>query len=81
MYVSIGFSNGQAAEGVLLAVSRDRMRLALPGRTDTLELHRAGGDWHDEDGKLVFVDLLWQDGSHDPAELREVFPRVATARE
>ncbi len=45
MHVIIRDSRGAAKEGVLLAASASRVRVALRGFGDTVELSRTGDEW------------------------------------
>ena len=45
MYVLIRFDVGVVIEGVVLAQRKNRLRVAVPGLSDILELKRSGSDW------------------------------------
>jgi hypothetical protein len=45
MYVLIQFEVGVVIEGVVLASRKNRLRVAVPGLPDTLELKRSGLGW------------------------------------
>lgn len=77
--VIMHISPGRTMEGVLLETSPDRMRVAIPGSEDTLELRRAGGAWSMEDGTAVEFDALLSDGVSSSEELGGVYPRVQAA--
>ncbi|PWU12436.1 MAG: hypothetical protein C5B51_00650 [Terriglobia bacterium] len=81
VFLTVKLSDGRKGDAVLLAVSRDRMRLALQGQTDTIELRRAGDEWVDEFGDAVSLDYFWTaDGSSIGSISEDVFPMVSTAR-
>ena len=45
MYLLIRYPAGVVVQGVVLANGKNRMRVAAPGFTDTLELKRSGPNW------------------------------------
>lgn len=45
MYILIRYEVGVVVEGVVLAQRKDRLRVAVPGFSDILELKRAGAGW------------------------------------
>ncbi len=59
MYLVIRDATGRTAEGVALVVGRDRMRVALRGCSDTVELRRSDDQWlNDSDDAVEFDALL-----------------------
>jgi len=61
MYSLIGFSNAVVVEAVVLKASRNRMRVAIAGYADSLELKRDGGEWLLETGERVTLEFLLSD--------------------
>ena len=45
MYLVIRYPAGVIVEGVVLANTKNRMRVVAPGFTDTIELKRSGPNW------------------------------------
>ncbi len=48
---------GAEWEGILLGLSGETMRVAVPGHEDAAELHCQGGQWFAENGDPVQIDL------------------------
>jgi hypothetical protein len=70
----------QTVAALLLAVGKTRMRLAVPGRSDTLELELVDGEWMGDDGREVTIESVVQSGEFDMARLGyELFPRTHSA--
>jgi len=81
MYLTIGLADGQRVDAVVLAVWRDRMRLALPDQADTIEIRLTDGLWRDEEGAPVSLDSWWRGDGRDGAEFNaDLFPLVSAAR-
>jgi hypothetical protein len=49
------YGGGFQREGLLLAVSPERMRVMMPGMTDVLEFRRIDGVWVGESGAAVEI--------------------------
>ena len=45
MYLTISFGDGCHVDAVLLAMSRDRMRVVIPDQMDTVEFRLVYGGW------------------------------------
>ena len=58
MYMVIRFAGGIVIEAVVLAKGRDRLRLAVAGFLDTVELRRVGARWFTADREPVEFDFL-----------------------
>jgi hypothetical protein len=59
MHTSLLYPNGRRADGFILSISEDTMRVVLKRSADTVELRRVGGDWTSEDGsRIEFESLL-----------------------
>jgi hypothetical protein len=56
MFMIIRDSNGRRREGILLAVSVDRMRVAVPGCEDVMELRRSRNQWIFAGGEPVKIE-------------------------
>ena len=65
MLLSYCLRNGRSVDGVVLAVATDRIRLAIPGRRDAVELRCANGIWRDERGARLTLDFLLAEGQAD----------------
>lgn len=75
--LSITFSGGGKHDGILLALSKKQMRIALEGCTDVVELREVEGQWILNDGTLVELDGLFSDSNSDVALFSELYPRAA----
>ncbi|HJT89650.1 MAG TPA: hypothetical protein VJ732_17395 [Bryobacteraceae bacterium] len=81
MLLTISY-DGRHFEAVLLAVSRERMRLAVRGRAETLEFRLVDGEWTGEQGDKIELEALVTDGRTDVNGLREqLFPMASAARQ
>lgn len=56
MFMIIRDSTGRRRQGILLAVSADRMRVAVPGCDDVLELRRSRREWAFAGGDPVKIE-------------------------
>jgi hypothetical protein len=73
------YPTGRRVDGVLLATGRDRMRLAVRGRNETIELRLEQGRWTSEDGVQVELEsVIWNGETAIPQNLGEA-PRTFTA--
>lgn len=77
--ITLTLSPGLVAEGVMLAVSKDRMRIVLPGSEDTTDLYRFDGQWYTADNTPVELAALMTDGQTDLVELSHIFPQTLSA--
>src|SRR5580704_17515704 len=78
MYVLMRYSVGVVVEGVILALRRNRMRIAAAGFADTLELQRSGAQWF-AGSEPVELDFLMS-GSQEEAPLAEASKSVRKLR-
>jgi hypothetical protein len=80
MNIIICDSTQKRQEGVVLAVGRNRIRVALRGVSDVTELRREYDQWALETGERVDLDMILGDSQ---AELRrvleQIYPRYYTA--
>jgi len=51
-------ANGRTLEGVVLSVAKDRMRVALRGHSDTIELQCSCGQWAMQGETFEFEALV-----------------------
>jgi hypothetical protein len=58
MHLTFSFPAGRRIEGVLLAIGRYEMRVALPEQQDTVEFRLVDGYWTAEDGERIELDAL-----------------------
>ena len=80
MYVMISTKDSQAVGALLLAVSKTKMRLAVPGKSDALELTLIEGQWTAENGDQVSLDSIIQTGELDLLAIGgDVFPKTMAA--
>jgi len=77
--VTITVSPGSTTEGVMLAIHQDRMRIALQGSEDTIELHRLDGRWATEDNQPVELEALLLDSRTDLSRYLDESPRALVA--
>jgi hypothetical protein len=61
MYLLIRYPGGVIAEGVVLAKGKNRLRVAVAGLPDTIELKRAGSRWIAAGDIQVEFDFLMSD--------------------
>jgi len=53
MHLLIGYAGGIIVEGVVLAMGRDCLRVAVSGFPETIELRRTGAVWSADNGEQV----------------------------
>jgi hypothetical protein len=58
MYALIEYPAGVIVEAAVLAMGRNRVRVAAAGFPDTFELKRSGQDWITESGEKVVFEFL-----------------------
>jgi hypothetical protein len=58
MYTLIEYPVGVIVEAVVLLAELDRLRVAVAGLPDVLELLRSGDGWTTEDGQKIAVGFL-----------------------
>jgi hypothetical protein len=58
MHTIILYANGRRADGIILSVSKDIMRVVVERKADTVELRRAGGVWTADDGSRIEFESL-----------------------
>lgn len=65
MYAVIVLPGGRQVDALLLSASRDRLRVAIPGRADTAEFQMREGRWVSESGGQVELGAIFADGVAD----------------
>ena len=58
MLMTIRYQNGLRAEAVVLAASRERMRVAVDSQPDTMEFQQVDGRWHMEGRGEIEIEAL-----------------------
>jgi hypothetical protein len=58
MYTLIEYPVGVIVEAVVLSTERNRLRVAVAGHSDVLELTESGREWVTEEGQKVVVGFL-----------------------
>lgn len=58
MYTLISYPVGILIEGVILSRTRDRMRVAVAGMPDALELRRIGNNWLTDSGEKIQFEFV-----------------------
>jgi hypothetical protein len=56
--MTIRYQRGLRVEAVLLAASRERMRVAIASQRDTIELHKVDACWYTEQGAEIEIEAL-----------------------
>jgi len=77
--ITLTIAASEPVEAVMLALNKDRMRLAIEGRPDTEELRLVGDRWFTEENADVQFDAWISDGAHDADEFTAVAPRLSMA--
>ena len=76
--ITLTISASQPVEAVMLALNKDRMRVAIEGRADTEELRLAGDRWVTEENANVQFDAWISDGT-DAGEFTAATPQLSMA--
>lgn len=79
LYLTMRFPESGKHDGILLALSKGQMRIALEGCTDVVELREIEGRWTLDGGALVELDGLFTDGSTDVGLFSDLYPRASAA--
>jgi len=66
MYLLMRYQDGSTVEALILAKGKDRMRIAVAGLPDAMELRRAGRRWLTPDQETVEFDFMMS--SQDESE-------------
>jgi len=68
MHMLIRYPHGRTLECILLAASRDRLRLVTRKRNETMELRLVEGEWITEEEDPVQIEsLIWDGEASIPA--------------
>ena len=62
MFLILLYQNGARVDAILLAASRDRMRVAIPDCSDTIEFQSKNKAWISEDGRVAEIEAMFPDG-------------------
>lgn len=65
MYTLIVFPGGRQVDALLLSASAERLRVVIPGRTDTAEFRLIEGHWTSESGGHVEVGAILAESAAD----------------
>ena len=76
--ITLTISASQPVEAVMLALNKDRMRVAIEGRADTEELRLVGDRWVTEENADVQFDAWISDGAN-AEEFTVVAPQLSMA--
>jgi hypothetical protein len=69
MYTLMVLGGGRQVDALLLSASAERLRVVMPGRSDTLEYRLIEGRWTSESGEHVEVGAIL---AGDAADARRV---------
>jgi hypothetical protein len=58
MHIILRYPNGKRVDALLLSREHDRLRVAIQGRNDTLELKLVRERWVDDDGQKVSIEAM-----------------------
>ncbi|HUI58008.1 MAG TPA: hypothetical protein VLY04_23695 [Bryobacteraceae bacterium] len=79
MQMILVYPSGRRADAVLLSVGKSKMRIAIKGHTDVVELRQVDGEWMTERGLVVQFDAITTDGPNDAARFCSQLPAPARA--
>ena len=79
LYVTMRIAESEMHDGILLALSKGHMRIALDDCADAVELREVNGHWTLDDGTLVELDGVFTDGNTDAALFGELYPLASAA--
>jgi hypothetical protein len=79
MYMLIRYPVGIIVEGVVLAMGKNRMRVAAAGFRDALELRRSGAQWFAAGRQPVEFDFLMSKAHQGESVSRSMPARIARA--
>ena len=80
MLMTIRYQKGLRVEAVLLAASRERMRVAIESQRDTIELHKLDASWFTEGGSPIEIEaLIPMAGTDVGGFCTAVYPRTIAA--
>jgi hypothetical protein len=80
MLMTIRYQSGLRAEAVVLAASRERMRVAIDSQDDTIELREVEAHWYTEEGAEIEIEALIPVAGVDVSPFcTTVYPRTIAA--
>ena len=80
MLMTIRYQDGRRDQAVLLAASRDRMRIVTKSQRDAIELQKLDTCWFTEAGDEIEIESLVPLAGTDASGFcSEVYPRTAAA--
>jgi hypothetical protein len=80
MLMTIRYQNGTRVEALLLAASREKMRVATGAQRDTIELHLVDAGWQTEAGEDIEIESVVAMPGADVSDFcAAVYPRTSTA--
>ena len=79
MQMILCYPTGRRVDGILLAASPTRMRLAVRSPNETIELNLEEGIWVSEDGTAVDIESVIWDG-HMAIPIPQKAQRTLTAK-
>src|SRR5690348_5944592 len=78
MPIILRYPDGKRVSALLLSREETRLRVTIPGRSDTLELRKVRERWVDDDGNKVSIEaLLHSDRRPEPEVGRAPTPEAA----
>ena len=81
MWMTIRYQDGTRFDAVVLAASRERMRVAVNSQRDTLELRKLDSGWRTEKGEEIEIEALIPIGDADVSRFcAEIYPLTSAAR-
>ena len=79
--MTLRYANGLTVEAVLLSRTEGKMRVALKGSDDVVELRELSGTWVTDDCEPVQVSFAWQNAAPAPTSEEEcICPPELAAR-
>lgn len=80
MRMTIRYQDGRRVEAVLLAATRELMRVAIESQRDTAELHRIDSRWYTDTGAEIDIEALIAIPGTDVTHFcSELYPHTMTA--
>jgi hypothetical protein len=65
--MTLTYADGRRTDAILLARSENKLRVAIPGCDDPMELTDVNGTWVSEDCEPVRVEFAWQRKTREQA--------------
>jgi hypothetical protein len=83
MHMILRYPDRTRTDALLLLQGRGRIRVAIPGRDDIVELTRTRELWADEDGRIVTIEAIvadrYQGGRHTNTKYNDTADASNTA--